>query len=141
MCEILDYSTDSNRSCVTVTDFNRSLCLWITVSGHSIVTIWTSGYIICKNLGHGYCQKVFETFENLEFQTEKHGSHRMCLTASQLPTAKATGSSWCMVCIEPTDSERVQPSHRKCKLVRITNSSKEKQRAVKTLTFLESQDT
>ena len=68
----------------------------------------------------------FCNFEKLGFQTEKHGSYRMCLTASQLPTAKATGSSWCMVCIEPTDSERVQPSNRKCKLVGITNSSKQK---------------
>ena len=72
---------------------------------------------------------------------QKHGSHRMCLTASQLPAAKATGSSSCMVCIEPTDSERVQPSNRKCKLIGITNSSKQKQRAVKTLTLLDSQDT
>ena len=83
----------------------------------------------------------FCNFEKLGFQTEKHGSHRMYLTASQLPTAKATGSSWCIVCIEPTDSERVKPSNRKCKLVGTTNSSKQKQRAVKTLTLLVSQDT
>ena len=60
--------------------------------------------------------KHFCNFEKLGFQTEKHGSHRLCLTANQLPTAKATGSSWCIVCVEPTDSERVQPPNRKCKL-------------------------
>ena len=88
------------------------LCILLWPFGH-LHTLFARNQVMdtAKRYLRHFCN-----FEKLGFPTEKHCSHRLCLTANQLPTAKATGSSWCMVCIEPIDSERVQPSNRKCKL-------------------------